>query len=67
MTRVFRDSGFGFILIDRGTEVYFHRHSLYQLQWRQIRPGTPVEIEMEPGREGPQASRVFAIGQGGVA
>jgi cold shock CspA family protein len=67
VTRVFRDSGYGFILLDGGTEVYFHRHSLDQLQWSQIHPGTPVEIELEAGREGPQAARVFAIGQSGVA
>jgi cold shock CspA family protein/ribosome-associated translation inhibitor RaiA len=67
VTRIFRDSGYGFILLDRGVEVYFHRHSLDQLKWNQIHPGMPVEIQMELGREGPQAARVCAIGQRGAA
>lgn len=59
---IFRDAGYGFILLDRGREAYFHRGSLCGLRFEALRPGMPVEIEIEQGRHGPQASRVFPVG-----
>lgn len=61
--RIFRDAGYGFILLDRGREAYFHRDSLdASLRFTSLRPGMPVEVELEEGREGLQASRVFPPG-----
>ncbi|HET9950283.1 MAG TPA: hypothetical protein VFS09_00675 [Candidatus Eisenbacteria bacterium] len=61
--RIFRDAGYGFILLDRGREAYFHRDSLDSaLKFETLRPGMPVEVELEEGREGLQAARVFPIG-----
>lgn len=61
--RIFRDAGYGFILLDRGREAYFHRDSLdASLRFTSLRPGMPVEVDLEQGREGLQASRVFPLG-----
>jgi cold shock CspA family protein len=60
--RIFRDGGYGFILLDRGREAYFHRDSLHMLRFESLKPGTPVEVELEQGRDGLQASRVFPVG-----
>lgn len=61
--RIFRDGGYGFILLDRGRTAYFHRKSLHDaLRFESLRPGMPVEVELEEGRDGLQASRVFPVG-----
>ncbi len=65
--RIFRDGGYGFIRLDRGQEVYFHRNALHELTWEALRPGLPVEVEVEEGKRGPQASRVFPVGERGRA
>ena len=64
---IFRDAGYGFILLDRGREAYFHRDSLRRLRFELLRPGMPVEVEVEEGREGLQAARVFPVGDRGRA
>lgn len=64
---IFRDAGYGFVLLEQGREAYFHRDSLRRLRFESLRPGTPVEVEVEEGREGLQASRVFPAGDRGRA
>jgi cold shock CspA family protein len=61
--RIWRDAGYGFIRLDRGREAYFHRDSLHGLPFAALRPGMPVEVELEQGEMGLQASRVFPVGQ----
>jgi len=65
--RIFREGGYGFIRLDGGEDVYFHRHALHQLAFEALRPGLPVEVEVERGEEGPQASSVFPVGERGRA
>jgi ribosomal subunit interface protein len=60
---VFTDRGYGFITTDTGEEVYFHRNALRELDFASLRLGLPVELEIERGERGPQASRVFPVGE----
>jgi ribosomal subunit interface protein len=61
--RVFTDRGYGFILTDQGEEVYFHRNALHELAFDSLPLGLPVELELERGERGLQASRVFPVGE----
>jgi cold shock CspA family protein/ribosome-associated translation inhibitor RaiA len=65
--RVFRDAGYGFIRYQPGRDVYFHHAALHGIDFRTLQPGTPVEFEVEEGRDGLQASRVFLVGERGQA
>jgi ribosomal subunit interface protein len=60
---VFTDRGYGFITTDGGHEVYFHRNALRELDFASLRLGLPVELEVERGERGLQASRVFPVGE----
>lgn len=61
--RIFRDRGYGFIVTDGGEQVYFHRNALHELDFASLQTGLPVELEIERGKRGPQASRVFPVGE----
>jgi|SRR5688572_11950168 ribosomal subunit interface protein len=63
IARLVPDQGYGFIRTDEGEEVYFHRNSLHELDFAQLHPGFPVELELERGKRGQQASRVFPVGE----
>jgi ribosomal subunit interface protein len=63
IARVFTDRGYGFILTDEGEEVYFHQNALHELDFASLPLGLPVELEIERGERGPQASRVFPVGE----
>jgi CspA family cold shock protein len=57
--RVIRDRGFGFIRSSQdGTEVFFHRSSLQQLEFDSLKEGQAVEFEIERGAKGPRATSV---------
>jgi ribosomal subunit interface protein len=60
---VFTDRGYGFITTEGGEEVYFHRNALQELDFASLRLGLPVELELEEGERGLQASRVFPVGE----
>lgn len=61
--RIFRDAGYGFIHFRPGQDVYFQRSALQGLHFEDLRPGAPVEFEMEEGERGLQASKVFPVGE----
>jgi ribosomal subunit interface protein len=63
IARLFTDRGYGFIRTDEGEEIYFHRHALHELDFDSLPLGLPVELEIESGEQGPQASRVFPVGE----
>jgi CspA family cold shock protein len=65
--RIFRDGGYGFIHYRPGRDVYFQRAALHGLRFEDLRPGTPVEFEIEDGDNGLQAPRVFPVGERGNA
>lgn len=58
-----RDRSFGFIRTTDGEDVYFHRNALHELEFESLEIGLPVELEIEAGERGPQASRVFPVGE----
>ena len=58
--KIVRDRGFGFISAQNGQEVFFHRSSLQQLDFDNLREGQSVEFELERGEKGPRASNVRA-------
>ncbi|HEX7126890.1 MAG TPA: HPF/RaiA family ribosome-associated protein [Thermodesulfobacteriota bacterium] len=61
--KLFPERGYGFVLLPEGEEVYFHRNALHDLEFEALSKGQPVEVEVEEGRQGPQASRVFPVGE----
>jgi cold shock protein len=56
--RIVRDRGFGFIRSTEGQEVFFHRSSLQELNFDNLKEGENVEFEMERGEKGPRATAV---------
>lgn len=57
--RVFRDEGYGFLLTDGGEQVYFHRNAVKGgLDFERLEEGDRVALNVEAGREGPQATAV---------
>jgi ribosomal subunit interface protein len=46
-----------------GREIYFHRNSVLNASFNQLKPGTEVRFSEETGDEGPQASSVHVIGK----
>ena len=61
--RIFRDEGYGFVLIDGGEQVYFHRNAVKGgLDFDRLQEADRVALNIEPGRGGPQATVVQAPG-----
>ena len=58
--RIVRDRGFGFIRSSEGQEVFFHRSSLQQLNFDDLKEGEAVDFDMERGEKGPRATAVCA-------
>ncbi len=56
--RLVRDRGFGFIRSAEGQEVFFHRTSLQDLTFDNLREGEKVEFEVQQGEKGPRAVNV---------
>lgn len=57
--RIFRRDGYGFVLTDAGEEVYFHRNAVHGgLDFESLEEGQRVGLNIEPGREGPQATAI---------
>lgn len=55
------EEGFGFILTDSGERVYFHRNAVHGgLEFEGLEEGQRVGLNIEGGREGPQATVVVA-------
>jgi len=59
IVRLFRDRGYGFIETDARRDVYFHAHAVHGLAFAQLAVGMVVELDIEAGNAGPQASRVI--------
>jgi cold shock CspA family protein/ribosome-associated translation inhibitor RaiA len=58
---IFVDAGYGFILTDGGERVYFHRNAVREgLDFERLTEGQRVGLNIEGGREGPQATVVVA-------
>jgi CspA family cold shock protein len=53
--RLVRERGFGFILGQDGTELFFHRSALQGEGFDALAEGQAVEFEVERGPKGPRA------------
>ena len=59
--QIFREEGYGFILTDDGDQVYFHRNAVKEgLDFDRLEEADRVALNVEPGREGTQATTVVA-------
>ena len=58
--RVFPGQDYGFIVLDDGTEVYFHRNAVHDLEFEKM-DGMEVMLNIEPGEKGPQATTVNPV------
>lgn len=56
--RLVRDRGFGFILGQDGTELFFHRSALQAEGFDALTEGQAVEFEVERGPKGPRATNM---------
>jgi cold shock CspA family protein/ribosome-associated translation inhibitor RaiA len=61
VTKLLRDEGYGFIAMEDGTEVYFHRNAVHDLAFERIEDGMEVSLNVEQGDKGPQATTVNPI------
>ena len=56
--RLVRERGFGFILGQDGTELFFHRSALQGEGFDTLTEGQAVEFEVEKGAKGPRAANM---------
>ncbi len=61
ISKVYPRKGYGFILQEGGGEVYFHKNALHGLVFKELEDGLDVVFEMEPGKNGPQATTVNPV------
>jgi cold shock CspA family protein/ribosome-associated translation inhibitor RaiA len=61
ISKLFPDEGYGFISLDNGTEVYFHRNAVHDFTFEELEDGMAVSLNVEPGDKGPQASTVNPV------
>jgi cold shock CspA family protein/ribosome-associated translation inhibitor RaiA len=59
--RLFADEGYGFIAMDNGMEVYFHRNAVHDMAFEDLDEGTEVSLNAEPGEKGLQATTVNPV------
>ena len=59
IVRLFSDRGYGFIELESHREVYFHAHSIHNMPFEALEVGMLVDLDIEVGHAGPQASRVM--------
>lgn len=59
VTDLFPD--YGFLRSSEGRIVYFHRNSVLDDEWKNLRVGDDVRFVDEPGDEGPQATTVRVV------
>lgn len=58
VTRLFPGPGYGYLETPDGREIYFHRNSVIDGHFDQLRIGSEVQFAEEAGEKGPQASTV---------
>jgi cold shock CspA family protein len=58
VTRLFGRSGYGFIETSDGREIYFHRNSVVDGKFRELKIGSAVRFSEGEGEKGAQASTV---------
>jgi len=61
IVRLIPDQSYGFIITPDRREIYFHRNSVLNDDFSQLKLGVEVTFIEEQGKEGPQAARVAII------
>jgi cold shock CspA family protein/ribosome-associated translation inhibitor RaiA len=61
ISKLFRDEGYGFITMEDGTDVYFHRNAVRDMSFEDLEEGMEVRLNVEPGENGPQATTVNPV------
>ncbi|MCC2641524.1 MAG: cspB [Nitrospira sp.] len=61
VSKIFRDEGYGFITMEDGREVYFHRNAVHDIAFEEIEDGLEVSLNVGPGDKGPQATTVNPV------
>ncbi len=64
IVRLDPESGFGFLVSEEGSEIYFHRNSVLSGQFQNLSVGSRVAFVEEEGEKGPQASTVWLLKEG---
>lgn len=58
--KLVNEKGFGFITPEEGGgDVFFHASSLQNVEFNELKRGTPVEFEAEQGEKGLKATSVL--------
>jgi ribosomal subunit interface protein len=58
IVRIFRERGYGFVETETYEEVYFHANSVHGIPFGELEVGMAMDVEIEAGEKGPQASRI---------
>lgn len=61
--RLVRERGFGFISAEDGTEAFFHRSAVQDVNFDTLEEGNSVEFDVEKGDKGPRAVNVRVIAE----
>jgi ribosome-associated translation inhibitor RaiA/cold shock CspA family protein len=61
VSRLMKGEDYGFLILDDGTEVYFHRNAVQQLSFEEMDVGLVVSLNVEAGEKGPQATIVKPV------
>ena len=64
VARLFPAEGYGFLETPEGREIYFHRNSVRESSFSDLRVGTAVAFSEEAGLRGPQAAAVKIVARG---
>ena len=59
--RMIRERGFGFVSAEDGSEVFFHRSALTDVDFDTLEEGGSVEFDLETGDKGPRAVNLKVI------
>ena len=59
------DRGYGFIMVEQGEDLFFHRSQIKDMDFYSLREGQEVEFEVGKGRDGrPQAMEIRLVATG---
>jgi len=58
VSKILPHEGYGFLTLDDGREIYFHKNSVLGRAFPRLKVGTTVHFAEEQGEKGPQASTV---------
>jgi cold shock CspA family protein len=67
IVRLFHDQGYGFIKLESGDEIYFHRNAVLHNKFERLVIGTRVRYVVEDGLKGLQASTVQIVDKPGAS